>query len=61
MKELMLFVKYPYTALVIATMWLGTAVLIAIDRELPITNMVIINMFATLFVAIFGFRGKKEI
>jgi hypothetical protein len=61
MKELLLFVKYPYTAVVIATVWLGTAAFLAIDTSLPIIKMVMIDMIATLVIAVLGFRGKKEI
>ena len=61
MKELLLFVKYPYTAAVIATVWMGTAAVMAIDTSLPIIKMVMIDMIATLVIAILGFRGKKEI
>lgn len=61
LKEFLLFIKYPYTAGVIATMWLGSAALLAIDRELPLVRIVMINMIVTIVVAAFGFRGKKEI
>ena len=61
MKELLLFVKYPYTAGVIASVWMGTAAFMAIDTSLPIIKMVMIDMIATLVIAILGFRGKKEI
>ncbi len=60
MKELLLFVKHPYTAIIIATLWLGTAALIGIDRKLPITKMVLINMVASLVMATVGFKTKKE-
>ena len=60
-KEFLLFIKYPYTAGVIATMWLGSAAILAIDRELPLVRIVMINMIVTIIVAAFGFRGKKEI
>ena len=60
MKEFILFIKYPYTAGVIATTWLGLAAMMAIDNELPLTKMVIINMIASTVIAAFGFRGKSE-
>ena len=41
-KEFLLFIKYPYTAGVIATMWLGSAALLAIDRELPLVRIVML-------------------
>lgn len=60
-KDVILFVKYPYTAGVIATMWLGTAVLLAINSGLDPINVVIINMAASCIIAILGFRGSQEV
>lgn len=61
LKEFLLFIKYPYTAGVIATMWLGSAALVAIDRDLPLIRIVMVNMIVTIVIAGFGFRGKKEL
>lgn len=61
LKELLLFIKYPYTAGVIATIWLGSAILMAINHDLPVTNMVIIDMLVSVIVAAVGFTGGKEI
>lgn len=61
LKEFFLFIKYPYTAGVIATVWLGTAVLIAINSSLPIVSMVIIDMAVSVVIASIGFTGKKEV
>lgn len=60
LKEFILFIKYPYTAGIIATIWLGSVALIAIDRSLPVIRVIIINMVATCIVAVLGFRGKQE-
>lgn len=56
----MLFIKYPYTAGIIATLWLGTASIIAIDGDLPVVDMIIIAMVATVIIALIGFRGGKQ-
>lgn len=61
LKELLLFIKYPYTAGTIATIWLGTAILMAINHDLPITNMVIIDMIVSAILAAVGFTGNKEL
>lgn len=61
LKEMILFIKYPYTAGVIATIWLGSAMLMAINNELPFVRMVTIDMVTSIFVAAIGFTGKKEI
>lgn len=61
MKDLILFVKYPYTAGIIATIWLGSAIMYLIHQDLPIINVVIVNLIASSVLAMIGFRGKKEI
>ena len=59
-REFILFIKYPYTAGVIATIWLGTALLMAINKDLPGIKMVSIDVICTTVIAGFGFAGKKE-
>lgn len=61
LKEFILFIKYPYTAGVIGIIWLGSAALLGIDRDLPFIRIVLINMILSILISIFGFRGKKEI
>ncbi len=56
-KDFVLFVRYPYTAGIIATIWLGTAAFIAIDRSLNIVLMVGVTMFSSGIVALLGFSG----
>jgi hypothetical protein len=60
-KEFMLFIKYPYTAGTIGIIWLGSAALLAIDGEIPLIGIVSINMIASVIIAGYGFRGKKEL
>ena len=61
MKEFLLFIKYPYTAGVIGIIWLGSAALLAIESGLPLVRVVIMNMFISIVIAGFGFRGKSEL
>lgn len=60
LKDFVLFVKYPYTAGIIATMWLGTAAFIAIDRQLDIVLTVGTTMVVSAIIALMGFGGDKE-
>ncbi len=60
LKEFMLFIKYPYTAGVIATIWLGSAILMAISPDLPSIKVVIIDMISSVVIAGFGFAGKAQ-
>lgn len=61
LKEFLLFIKYPYTAGVIGIIWLGSAALLAIDSKLPLVRVVIFDMLASVVIAGYGFRGKKEL
>ncbi len=59
MKELLLFIKYPYTAGVIATIWLGSALLMAINHDLNAVNIVVINTIVSVVIAAIGFGGRE--
>lgn len=61
LKEFILFIKYPYTAGVIATIWLGSAILMALNNDLPIVMMVMINLVVSVVIAAIGFTGKQEV
>ena len=58
-KNLLLIIKYPYTAGVVITIWLGSTALIIVDKTLPIVTIVTINMLATLIIGYIGFRTDK--
>lgn len=58
--NLVFHVRYPYTAGVIAIVWLGTATLLAINSSLPVEQLVIINSFATLAIAGMGFTAPRR-
>ncbi len=60
-KEFVLFIKYPYTAGVIATIWLGSAALMAISDGIPGIRIVMLDMIASVIIAAVGFTGKREI
>jgi len=60
-KDVILFVKYPYTAGVIATMWLGTAIILGISSDLDVINVMVINLIASSIIAVLGFRGGQDI
>jgi hypothetical protein len=60
-KEFLFFIKYPYTAGTIATIWLGSAVLLSINHDMPSFSVALLNMIASVIVAAIGFTGKKEV
>jgi len=57
--EIILFVKHPYAAGVIAVQWIASTILFALDRDLPIIRIVMFNMATSFIVAMFGFRSKR--
>ena len=59
LKDVILFIKYPYTAGVIGTIWLGSAVLMTLSSGLNAVNIVVINMLATVVLAAIGFGGRE--
>jgi formate/nitrite transporter FocA (FNT family) len=59
-KEFILFIKYPYTAGIIAIIWIASAVLMGISAKLPGVKIVIIDMIVTVVIAAIGFGGKAE-
>ena len=60
LKDLVLQIRYPYTAAVIATIWIGTAFLVAINRNLPVVQLVVFNAFASVLIALLGFPNPKR-
>jgi len=58
-KNLFFIIKYPYTAGVVITIWLGSTGLIITDQTLPVVTIVTINIIATLIIGYIGFRTDK--
>ena len=57
MKNLILFsTTYPYTAGIIAILWLGTVVFFRIDPSLPTNPVMTINVILTILISLVGFR-----
>jgi len=59
LKEILLYIKYPYTAGIIAIIWLGSALLMAINRELNGVHIVVIDTATSVVIAAIGFSGKE--
>ena len=58
-KNLMLHIRYPWTAACLLILWVGLAILCAIMHFAPneIITLISINSIATLIIAIIGFKG----
>ncbi len=59
LRELFLLTKQPYASGIIATQWVGTLILYAIDSQMPIIRMVMLNMLVSFIIATYGFRSGK--
>lgn len=60
LKDLLLHIRYPYSAGVISTIWLGTALLISIDKNESIVPMLTLNIVATTIIAAIGFSSPRK-
>ncbi len=57
-KNIILHIRYPYTAFVIAVMWICMAIIIS-RQESHIDILVMATSICTLLVAWIGFRSPK--
>jgi hypothetical protein len=60
LKEWVIQLRYPYTAGVIAVMWLGSAALAIIRPELSTEVLISLVAAATLIVAVIGFSSTRR-
>lgn len=60
-KDFLLFIKYPYTAGIIAVIWLGSAGFLALADDLDLIAIITLDLLATIIIAFIGFSDKKEI
>ncbi len=60
MKDVILLTRYPYTAVIIAVMWLGVALIASIRHDLPLEMTLLLLAGATLVVAAIGFSTAKR-
>ncbi len=60
LKALLLQIRYPYTAGVLALLWLSTALLLVIEPSLPLKELVVLVALASCFVAVIGFSNPKR-
>ncbi|HYF96938.1 MAG TPA: hypothetical protein VD947_02755 [Patescibacteria group bacterium] len=50
-RKILIHIKHPYAVGVVTVVWLGTLAFYQIDKELPVTPMVILNSILTLAIA----------
>jgi hypothetical protein len=60
LKDIIPFVRYPYTAGIVGIIWLGTAVLVACDSDAQVILMLALSVSATIVVALMGFSSSRK-
>ena len=57
-KNLIIFAtSYPYSAGIIAIIWIGSVVLVKLDPTMPLNTVLFVNIIMSFFIAVVGF-GK---
>ena len=59
MKNLVLHVRYPYAAAIIAVMWLGMAVIIGLQQSPDVELLLTTAAIGSLVIALVGFTAPK--
>lgn len=60
LKEWVIQLRYPYTALIISTIWVGTAALILVREDSNIEYLLVLVSAATMIIAAMGFSSKRR-
>jgi hypothetical protein len=53
----LIFLRYPYATAVLACFWIGSAIMVFIDRQLPILNIIIVNILFSWVISWLSFRS----
>jgi len=59
-KSLLAHIKYPYTAGIIAIMWIGMAIILGLTNGGNFEILVVATASVSLIVAIIGFASPKK-
>jgi hypothetical protein len=60
LKQWVMQMRYPYTAGVIALMWIGSSVLIVARPEISAQVVLLLVALATLIIAVAGFSSSSH-
>ena len=58
-KNILIHIKYPYTAIIIAIMWISIALIIVKQGLENLGLLIYLTSLCTLIIAIIGFRNPK--
>jgi hypothetical protein len=60
MKDVILQLRYPYVAGIIAVMWLGSALVAILKPDMSLELLIGAVAFASIIVALMGFSAPKR-
>ncbi|MCL2038085.1 hypothetical protein FWG95_03765 [Candidatus Saccharibacteria bacterium] len=60
LKEILLQIRYPYTAGIIAIMWIGIAILASMRDQLELELLIGVAAVFTIIIAAIGFSSPKR-
>jgi hypothetical protein len=60
LKEILLQIRYPYTAGIIALMWIGLALLANLREQLELELLIGVAAVFTIIIAAIGFSSPKR-
>lgn len=55
----LMFLKYPYATAVITCVWIGSAIMVFINRSLPIISIIIIDIVFSWIISFLSFRSNS--
>lgn len=59
LNNIIFHIRYPYTALVIAIMWIGMAIIIVNQENCAYEILLVATCICTIIIAILGFKNTK--
>jgi len=53
----LMFLKYPYSTAVLVCFWIGSAIMLFIDKDLPILPIIITDIISSWIISWLSFRS----
>lgn len=58
-KNFLIYIRYPYTAVIIAIMWISMAIILSKQNGDNLELFILLTALATVFIAYKGFKNIK--
>lgn len=54
----LIFLRYPYSTMVVACIWVGSAAMIFIDQQLPVLAIIVIDIVSGWVITWLSYRSR---